>query len=167
MPYALCVQLRIALCLDNVMPWSIIWWLQTHPGFHLEFCVLGGNIVCKDQLCVKHAKFFSSFLSINHQRTKKHKARVFIIRYCINGGEASPPHPPVDETLPPMQRSRHTTKTLSGEGAETIVCMYVCMYVCVPIISGCLVTPQNYVIDYNHRRYHHACTVHLECCNCC
>ena len=57
------------------------------PGFHLEFFVLGGNniiIVCKDQLCVKHAKFFSSFLSINHQCTKKHKARVFIIRYCIN-----------------------------------------------------------------------------------
>ena len=74
------------------------------------FC-LGGKIVCKDQLCVKHAKFLSPFLSINHQCTKKHKARVFTIRYCINcqncfggevggfGGEASPPHPPVDETL--------------------------------------------------------------------
>ena len=37
----------------------------------------------KDQLCVKHAKFLSPFLSINHQCTKKHKARVFIIRYCI------------------------------------------------------------------------------------
>ena len=47
------------------------------------FC-LGGKIVCKDQLCVKHAKFLSPFLSINHQCTKKHKARVFIIRYCIN-----------------------------------------------------------------------------------
>ena len=68
--------------------------------------------MCKDQLCVKHAKFLNPFLSINHQCTKKHKARVFIIRYCINcqkfggggevggfGGEASPPHPPVDETL--------------------------------------------------------------------
>ena len=64
--------------------------------------------MCKDQLCVKHAKFLSPFLSINHQCTKKHKARVFIIRYCITflggswrvwGGEASPPHPPVDETL--------------------------------------------------------------------
>ena len=61
---------------------------------------------------MKHAKFLSPFLSINHQCTKKHKARVFIIRYCIIvkilggggevegfGGEASPPHPPVDETL--------------------------------------------------------------------
>ena len=70
--------------------------------------------MCKDQLCVKHAKFLSPFLSINHQCTKKkHKARVFIIRYCINcqnflgkvggfggGGETSPLHPPVDETLP-------------------------------------------------------------------
>ena len=76
------------------------------------FC-LGGKIVCKDQLCVKHAKFLSPFLRIIHQCTKKHKARVFIIRYCINcqnfffflggggkleglGGGASPP---VDETL--------------------------------------------------------------------
>ena len=42
------------------------------------FC-LGGKIVCKDQLCVKHAKFLSPFLSINHQCTKKHKARVFIL----------------------------------------------------------------------------------------
>ena len=47
------------------------------------FC-LGGKIVYKYQLCVKHAKFLSPFLSINHQCTKKHKARVFIIRYCIN-----------------------------------------------------------------------------------
>ena len=43
------------------------------------FC-LGRKIVCKDQLCVKHAKFLTPFLSINHQCTKKHKARV---RYCI------------------------------------------------------------------------------------
>ena len=64
--------------------------------------------MCKDQLCVKHAKFLSPFLSINHQCTKKHKARVFIISYWSKpfggevggfGGEASPPHPPVDETL--------------------------------------------------------------------
>ena len=68
--------------------------------------------MCKDQLCVKHAKFLSPFLSINHQCTKKHKARVSIIRYCINcqtfwggkleglGGKLPPsPHPPVDETL--------------------------------------------------------------------
>ena len=65
--------------------------------------------MCKDQLCVKHAKFLSPFLSINHQCTKKHKARVFIIinNYCQNflggkleglggggggGGEASPLH---------------------------------------------------------------------------
>ena len=48
-------------------------------GFHLGFC-LGGKIVCKYQLCVKHAKFLSPFLSINHQYTKKHKAGVFIIR---------------------------------------------------------------------------------------
>ena len=47
------------------------------------FC-LGGKIMCKDQLCVKHAKFLSPFLSINHQCTKKHKARVFLIRYCNN-----------------------------------------------------------------------------------
>ena len=42
--------------------------------------------MCKDQLCVKHAKFSSPFLSINHQCTKKHKARVFIILrpYQIN-----------------------------------------------------------------------------------
>ena len=46
------------------------------------FC-LGGKIVCKDQLCVKHAKFLSPFLSINHQCTKKHKARVFIIIFII------------------------------------------------------------------------------------
>ena len=50
------------------------------------FC-LGGKIVCKDQLCVKHAKFLSPFLSMNHQCTKKHKARVFITRYF-------PPAPP-------------------------------------------------------------------------
>ena len=36
--------------------------------------------MCKDQLCVKHAKFLSSFLSINHQCMKKHKARVFIVK---------------------------------------------------------------------------------------
>ena len=82
----------------------------TYSGFHLGFFVWGVKIVCKYQLCVKHAKFLSPFLSINHQCTKKHKARVFIIRYCIVktflggklegfGGEASPPHPPVDETL--------------------------------------------------------------------
>ena len=55
-------------------------------------------------VCEAYAKFLSPFLSINHQCTKKHKARVFIIRYYIwevggFGGEASPPHPPVDETL--------------------------------------------------------------------
>ena len=69
------------------------------------FC-LGGKIVCKDQLCVKHAKFLNPFLSINHQCTKKHKARVFIIIVKTfwgggwrvwgggggGGGEASPLH---------------------------------------------------------------------------
>ena len=40
--------------------------------------------MCKDQLCVKHAKFLSLFLSINYQCTKKNKVRVFIIGYCIN-----------------------------------------------------------------------------------
>ena len=68
--------------------------------------------MCKDQLCVKHAKFSSPFLSINHQCTKKHKARVFIILIVKTfggevggfGGEASPPHPPVDETLTEDQR---------------------------------------------------------------
>ena len=59
--------------------------------------------MCKDQLCVKHAKFLSPFVSINHHKLlKKHKARVFIIRYCKLlgggevggfGGEASPPPP--------------------------------------------------------------------------
>ena len=34
------------------------------------FC-LGGKNVCKDQLCVKHAKFLSPFLSINHQMHEK------------------------------------------------------------------------------------------------
>ena len=60
---------------------------------------------------MKHAKFLSPFLSINHQCTKKHKARVFITIDIVLlsklfggevgefGGEASPPHPPVDETL--------------------------------------------------------------------
>ena len=42
--------------------------------------------MCKDQLCVKHAKFLSSFLSINHQCTKKHKARVFIVLIVKNLG---------------------------------------------------------------------------------
>ena len=74
---------------------------------------LGGKIVCKDQLCVKHDKVLSPLLRINHQCTKKHKARVFIIRYCINcqnfffggevggfgGGGGSFPPPPVYETL--------------------------------------------------------------------
>ena len=41
--------------------------------------------MCKDQLCVKHAKFLSSFLSINHQCTKKHKARVFIVSKLFGG----------------------------------------------------------------------------------
>ena len=65
------------------------------------FC-LGGKIVCKDQLCVKHEKFLSPFLSINHQCTKKHKARVFIIRFVKTflGGKLEglggklPPHTP-------------------------------------------------------------------------
>ena len=63
------------------------------------------SIVC--EAC----RVFEPILSINHQCTKKHKARVFIIRYCINcqnflggkleclGGKLPPPHPPVDETL--------------------------------------------------------------------
>ena len=71
--------------------------------------------MCKAQLCVKHAKFFTSvcpFWSSNHQCMRNHKARVFITRYCSNSqnflgggevggfrGEASPLHPPVDETL--------------------------------------------------------------------
>ena len=65
--------------------------------------------MCKDQLCVKHAKFLTSHMPIFEYQSPKHKARVF--RYCINsqnfgkleglggGGEASPLHPPVDETL--------------------------------------------------------------------
>ena len=65
--------------------------LLCKPGFHLGFFVWGGGkIVCKDQLCVKHAKFLSPFLSINHQCTKKHKVRVFIIlivkTFFLGGG---------------------------------------------------------------------------------
>ena len=64
--------------------------------------------MCKDQLCVKHAKFLSPFLT---NARKKKKARVFIILIVKTfwgevggfggggGGEDSPPHPPVDETL--------------------------------------------------------------------
>ena len=72
------------------------------PRVSSRIFLFGGKIVCKDQLCVKHAKFLSLFLSINHQCTKKHKARVFIIINCQNflggkleglgGGEASPLH---------------------------------------------------------------------------
>ena len=78
--------------------------------------------MCMQSLCVKHAKFLTSHMPILEYQSpmhkKKHKVRVFIIRYCINsqnfgggggkleglgggggGGEASPLHPPVDETL--------------------------------------------------------------------
>ena len=63
--------------------------------------------MCKDQLCVKYAKFLSPFLSINHQCVKKHKPEIDIVLIVKSfwgevggfGGEASPPHPPVDETL--------------------------------------------------------------------
>ena len=60
------------------------------------FC-LGGKIVCKDQLCVKHAKFFTN------ARKNIKPDRVFIIRYCQNflggkleglGGKLPPPAPP-------------------------------------------------------------------------
>ena len=96
------------------------------------FC-LGGKIVCKDQLCVKHAKFLSPFLSINHQCTKKHKARVFIIRYSINSqnfwggswrvwGGSFPPHPPVDETLTIMHIRGPTIQTYEGpQGPGTML----------------------------------------------
>ena len=90
---------------------------SAYQGFMI-FCLGGGgggedcvqrSIVC--EACEVFEPIL--ILSINHQCTKKHKARVFIIRYCINcqnfgggggevggfGGEASPPHPPVDETL--------------------------------------------------------------------
>ena len=67
--------------------------------------------MCKDQLCVKHPKFLSPFLSINHQCMKEHKARVFIVINCQNFfggklrvwggsfGKLPPAPPPVDETL--------------------------------------------------------------------
>ena len=42
------------------------------------FC-LGGKIVCKDQLCVKHAMFLSPFLSINHQCTKNIKPEFLLL----------------------------------------------------------------------------------------
>ena len=70
--------------------------------------------MCKDQLCVKHAKFLSP--SINHQCTKKNIKPEFLLLDIVLmvrtffggggvggfGGEASPPHPPVDETLSPL-----------------------------------------------------------------
>ena len=98
-------------CHYQPSPCTLMSAMHPHAGFHLGFFVWGGGgkIVCKDQLCVKHAKFLSPFLSINHQCTKKNKARVFIVLIIIvktfwGGswrvwGEASPPHPP-DETLP-------------------------------------------------------------------
>ena len=70
--------------------------------------------MCKDQLCVKHAKFLSPFLSINHQRTKKHIKPEFLLldivlivktfwggSWRVWGGKLPPrtPHGPVDETL--------------------------------------------------------------------
>ena len=60
--------------------------------------------MCKDQLCVKYAKFLSPFLSINHQCMKKHKPEIDIVlivksfwggSYRVWGGKL-PPHPPVD-----------------------------------------------------------------------
>ena len=69
---------------------------QSISGFHLGFFVWGGS---KDQLCMKHAKFLSPFLSINHQCTKKHKARVFVKTLGGGGGGGVwggklPPPPP-------------------------------------------------------------------------
>ena len=73
------------------------------------FFLGGGKIVCKDELCVKHAKFLTSHMPIYEYQSpmhEKHKARVFIIRYCINsqnfwgevgefgGGGSFPPPPP-------------------------------------------------------------------------
>ena len=78
----------------------------TETGFHLGFFVGGGGGGGGGEDCVQRSivceacKVLSPFLSINHQCTKKHKARVFIIRYCIGGevggfgGEASPPRTP-------------------------------------------------------------------------
>ena len=77
---------------------------STAPVHRGEDCVKR-SIVC--EAC----KIFEPILSINHQCMKKHKARVFIIRYCINcqnflggkleglGGSFPPPRTPVDETL--------------------------------------------------------------------
>ena len=67
------------------------------------FC-LGGKIVYKDQLCEKHAKFLTSAhfgVSITNQCTKKHTVKT-LGGGGVGGfrGEASPLHPPVDETLP-------------------------------------------------------------------
>ena len=68
--------------------------------------------MCKDQ-------FLTSHMPIFEYQSPKHKARVFIIRYCQNfggggevggfGGEASPPHPPVDETLCNMHSGHSNT----------------------------------------------------------
>ena len=63
--------------------------------------------MCKDQLCVKHAKFLSPFFT-NARKNIKPELLLDIVLLSklfggevggFGGGEASPPHPPVDETL--------------------------------------------------------------------
>ena len=72
------------------------------------FCL--GREDC-DQLCVKHAKFLSPFLSIIHQCTKDIKPEFLLLDIVLivktfggevggfggGGGKLLPPHPPVDE----------------------------------------------------------------------
>ena len=68
----------------------------------------GGKIVCKNQFCVKHAKFFEpifEYQSPMHEKNIKPEFLLLDIVLIVKtfgggfGGEASPPHPPVDETL--------------------------------------------------------------------
>ena len=67
----------------------------------------GGKIVYKYQLCVKHAKFLSPFLSINHQCTKNIKPEFLLLDIVLIvktfggggkleglGGKLPPPPPP-------------------------------------------------------------------------
>ena len=61
----------------------------------------------KDQLCVKHAKFLSPFFTNARKNIKPEFLLLDIVLIVKTfggevgefGGEASPLHPPVDETL--------------------------------------------------------------------
>ena len=65
--------------------------------------------MCKDQLCVKHTKFLTSHMPIFEYQSPMHgiNSQNFLGGGKLEGlgGEASPLHPPVDETLRIVQRS--------------------------------------------------------------